>query len=120
MQIWERTYNYKVINTLNGIPVCKQPFGYIYCIWNMTLKCPIYVGQSKYKQSHKKTYTKFKNYFGSGLLISRFLKKNGISCALANDSTNAASRSAVPSRSPWCTCAIPNHSSPSATLLLIK
>lgn len=77
MQIWERTYNYKVINTLNGIPVCKQPFGYIYCIWNMTLKCPIYVGQSKYKQSHKKTYTKFKNYFGSGLLISRFLKKNG-------------------------------------------
>ena len=77
MQIWEKTYNYTIIDELNGIPVCKQPFGYIYCIWDTKLHCPIYVGQSKCKQSHKKTITKFKNYFGSGLLISRFIKKNG-------------------------------------------
>lgn len=77
MEIWERTYNYIQIGMYNNIPVYKRPYGYIYCIWNSLLNLPIYVGQSKYKQSHGKTKTKFKNYFGSGLLISRYIKKFG-------------------------------------------
>lgn len=65
--------------TIKYLSVYK-PYGYIYGIWDNIKHKLIYVGQSIYYHKRGNKYEmidSYKNYFGSGLLISRALRKNG-------------------------------------------
>lgn len=62
-----------------SLPVIK-PYGYIYGIWDNLKNKIVYVGQSLYYHKRGKRIDLIKhytNYFGSGLLISRAIRKNG-------------------------------------------
>ena len=60
------------------IPV-NYYYGYIYGIYNKELKKIVYIGQSRYFQlTQKRSFRKLNQYFGSGILIHRYIKKHGL------------------------------------------